>query len=74
MSLQQGQDVKLELEQYYKDTREIEKGIDFILSHLEEPLIFPRKISTQKSQNKQFSVEKQTRHYQFLCRLKTCRL
>ena len=57
MSLQQGQDVKLELEQYYKDTREIEKGIDFILSHLEEPLIFPRKISTQKSQNKQFSVE-----------------
>ena len=38
------------------DIKEIEKGIDFILSHLEEPLIFPRKISTQKSQNKQFSV------------------
>jgi len=35
---------------------EIETGLDYILSHLEEPL-FPRKISTQKSQNKQFRIE-----------------
>ena len=31
-------------------------GVDFILSHFEEPL-FPRKISAQKSQNKQFRIE-----------------
>ena len=35
------------------DERVIETGLDFILSHLEEPL-YPRKISTKKSQNKQF--------------------
>jgi hypothetical protein len=49
----QQQDFDPVLEQFYTDT---EKGIDFILSHLEEPLVFPRRISTQKSQNKQFSV------------------
>ena len=32
---------------------EIESGLDFIISHFEEPL-FPRKISTYKSNNKQF--------------------
>ncbi len=36
---------------------EIENGIDFILSHLKEPIIFPRKISTQKSEHKQFEVK-----------------
>ncbi|MGI9010746.1 MAG: hypothetical protein ACR2F1_06130 [Nitrososphaeraceae archaeon] len=45
-----------ELITHSDEEKEIEKGIDLILSHLEEPLIFPRKISTQKSQNKQFSV------------------
>ena len=34
---------------------EIKSNIDFILSHFEEP-IFPRKISTYKSNNKQFLV------------------
>jgi hypothetical protein len=33
----------------------IESGLEFILSHLEEPL-YPRKISTYKSNNKQFLV------------------
>ena len=32
---------------------EIESGLDFLISHFEEPL-FPRKISTFKSNNKQF--------------------
>jgi hypothetical protein len=36
---------------------EIEKSVDFILWHLEEPVIFPRKISTYKSENKQFEVQ-----------------
>lgn len=35
---------------------ESKKGFNFILSHLEEPL-FPRKISTYKSKNKQFQVK-----------------
>ena len=34
----------------------IESGIDFILSHFDESLLFPRKISTYKSNNKQFLV------------------
>ena len=34
---------------------EIETGLDFIISHFEEPL-FPRKISTFKSNNKQFLI------------------
>ena len=38
---------------YSNNTEIIESGIDFILSHFEEPL-FPRKISTFKSNNKQF--------------------
>ena len=44
---------------YYSNTinrKTIESGIDFILSHFEEPLLFPRKISTYKSNNKQFLV------------------
>lgn len=36
-------------------SEEMENGLDFILSLLEEPL-FPRKISTYKSNNKQFLV------------------
>jgi hypothetical protein len=35
------------------DKEDIEPGLDFIISHFEEPL-FPRKISTFKSNNKQF--------------------
>ena len=34
----------------------IESGIDFILSHFDESLLFPRKISTYNSNNKQFLV------------------
>lgn len=43
---------------FFTDTNNkeiIESGIDFILSHFEEP-IFPRKISTFRSNNKQFLV------------------
>lgn len=38
--------------------KNIETGLDFILSHffLEEDPLFPRKISTYKSENKQFPV------------------
>ena len=36
---------------------EIQTGLDFILSHFEEEPLFPRKISTYKSQNKQFQVK-----------------
>ena len=39
---------------------EIESGLDFILSHFEEPL-FPRKISTFKSNNKQFLINSNRR-------------
>ena len=35
---------------------EIESGLDFILSHFEEPL-YSRKISTYKSNNKQFLIK-----------------
>src|SRR5215211_4003088 len=35
---------------------EIQSGLDFILSHFEELFLFPRKISTYKSNNKQFLV------------------
>ncbi len=40
------------------DDEIIESGLDFILSHFlsEEPFLFPRKISTYKSNNKQFLV------------------
>ena len=40
---------------YYSNNNEIESSIDFILSHFEEPIL-PRKISTYKSNNKQFLV------------------
>lgn len=47
----------IELEPEEKKHREnIESGLDFILSHLSEPL-FPRNISTKKSYNGQFKVE-----------------
>ena len=39
--------------QQLTDIEKIESGLDFITSHFEEPL-FPRKISTFKSNNKQF--------------------
>src|SRR5688572_22484442 len=41
-----------------KESRIIESGLDFILSHFlsEEPFLFPRKISTYKSNNKQFLI------------------
>jgi len=45
----------MKLEHQQLSDIEIESGLDFILSHLEEPL-FPRKISTFKSNNKQFLV------------------
>jgi hypothetical protein len=41
------------------NNNEIESSLDFILSHFEEPFLFPRKISTYKSQQNrpfQFSV------------------
>jgi hypothetical protein len=38
---------------YYSNNNELESAIDFIISHFEEPL-YPRKISTYKSNNKQF--------------------
>ena len=31
-----------------KNKKEIERGLDFILSHLEQPVIFPRTIMTKK--------------------------
>jgi len=55
MTLQQQVSPLSPIDDNYKN-EEIETGLDFILSHLEEPL-FPRKISTQKSQNKQFRIE-----------------
>ncbi len=50
--------IKLTLQQQQiSPTRvEIENGIDFILSHFQEPP-FPRKISTHKSENRQFEVQ-----------------
>ena len=36
--------------------KNIESGLDIILSHFEEPSLFPRRISTYKSHNRQFSV------------------
>jgi len=47
----------LQQQQHHQITKEeIESGLNVILSHLEEPL-YPRKISAQKSQNKQFKAE-----------------
>jgi hypothetical protein len=37
-------------------SNDIEKGLDFILSHFEQPTIFPRTISTSKSKNYQIMV------------------
>jgi hypothetical protein len=40
------------------DNNEVKSGLDFILSHFDqrEPFLFPRKISTYKSNNKQFLI------------------
>jgi hypothetical protein len=52
----------LELRKNTSDTikniqaKDIEKGLDFILSHFEQPVIFPRTISTFKSNNSQIMV------------------
>ncbi len=35
---------------------EIESGLDFILPHFNQDRLFPRKISTYKSNNKQFLI------------------
>jgi hypothetical protein len=56
-------------EDHYIDTnktkKEIEKGLDFILSHLEEPIIFPRTIMTKKLgyQRKVYSKERALKHF-----------
>ena len=56
-------------EDHYIDTnktkKEIEKGLDFILSHLEEPIIFPRTIMTKKLgyQRKVYSKERALEHF-----------
>ena len=44
---------------------EIEIGLDFILSHLEQPTIFPRTIMTKKIgyQRKVYSKEKALEHF-----------
>lgn len=39
-----------------KQDLDIESGLDFILSHLSEP-IFPRRISTKNSNNRQYRIE-----------------
>ena len=44
---------------------EIESGLDFILSHLEEPILFPRTIMTKKLgyQRKVYSKEIALEHF-----------
>jgi hypothetical protein len=48
-----------------KKNKEIEIGLDFILSHLEEPVIFPRTIMTKKLgyQRKVYSKERALEHF-----------
>src|ERR671912_1428642 len=56
-------------EDHFIDTnrtkKEIEKGLDFILSHLEEPIIFPRTIMTRKLgyHRKVYSKERALEHF-----------
>ena len=38
----------LQYQQQMNNNKEIESGLDFILSHLEDPTIFPRTIMTKK--------------------------
>ena len=45
-------------------TQQISKGLDFILGHFEEPL-FPKTISTFKTQNRQIKLL--TRKMQLIC-------
>ena len=52
----------------------IESGIDFILSHFDESLLFPRKISTYKSNNKQFLVRTREEVIDAFIDVKFCRL
>jgi hypothetical protein len=50
---------------YYSNNNEIESSIDFILSHFEQP-IFPRNISTYKSQqNRPFQFTLRSRQKKF---------
>ena len=48
-----------------KNKKEIEIGLDFILSHLEKPIIFPRTIMTKKLgyQRKVYSKERSIRTF-----------
>src|SRR5688500_5738217 len=48
-----------------KKKKEIEIGLDFILSHLEKPTIFPRTIMTKKLgyQRKVYSKERALEHF-----------
>jgi hypothetical protein len=48
-----------------KKRNEIEIGLDFILSHLEQPVIFPRTIMTKKLgyQRKVYSKERMLEHF-----------
>jgi hypothetical protein len=48
-----------------KNKKEIEIGLDFILSHLENPTIFPRTIMTKKLgyQRKVYSKERALEHF-----------
>jgi hypothetical protein len=48
-----------------KNKKEIETSLDFILSHLEEPTIFPRTIMTKKLgyQRKVYSKERVLEHF-----------
>ena len=48
-----------------KNKKEIETSLDFILSHLEEPIIFPRTIMTKKLgyQRKVYSKERVLEHF-----------
>ena len=56
MTLQQQQQIISSTTTTTTTTREIEIGLNFILSHFDEPFLFPRKIATYKSNNKQFLV------------------
>jgi hypothetical protein len=48
-----------------KNKKEVETSLDFILSHLEEPIIFPRTIMTKKLgyQRKVYSKERALEHF-----------
>src|SRR5215204_1826266 len=48
-----------------KYKKEVETSLDFILSHLEEPIIFPRTIMTKKLgyQRKVYSKERALEHF-----------